>query len=296
MLFQLIAYSNEVKLPLNFKKGHLYSEWKINDSIPTKIMLETGFPKIVISKSYAFKHFKNKLEELESPRKIKLWGQNKTMEVNHIIKDSISIEGNIIYINALIADMTDSKAWKQIDMVFPIRYLPGITEINIQNNELIINKHRKNKQTDFLECKAYYDPNLKGLYIKSTLSLYDKENNKEELRGKFLIDLGAPNHLFLNRDNEQSENFVQKVEKFKLKDTTKFKPNHKTKLAILIPDYFKIDKFTCRKAFIVAMRMFGKSSKKYNGIIGNKFLSNFIVQFDFKRNRIYMKVLSNILY
>ncbi|AEW21755.1 hypothetical protein BFO_1888 [Tannerella forsythia 92A2] len=38
------------------KSGHLLSEWKLNDSIQAKVMLETGFPKIVISENFALKH------------------------------------------------------------------------------------------------------------------------------------------------------------------------------------------------------------------------------------------------
>ena len=55
LLFNL-AIAEEKRFPLIVKSGHLLSEWKLNDSIQAKVMLETGFPKIVISENFALKH------------------------------------------------------------------------------------------------------------------------------------------------------------------------------------------------------------------------------------------------
>lgn len=75
--FQSIIKAQEVRLPLEVKSGHLLSEWQLNDSIQTKVMLETGFPKVVISESYALKHLKGlvKLEKAPENTAIRLWGK-----------------------------------------------------------------------------------------------------------------------------------------------------------------------------------------------------------------------------
>ncbi|MFV0265892.1 MAG: hypothetical protein ACK5HT_02030 [Draconibacterium sp.] len=290
--FQSVLIAQEIKLPLEVKSGHLFSHWKLNDSIQTKVMLETGFPKVVISESYALKHLKEfvKLEVAPENTAIGLWGKTNETKVSYLIKDTIRFNGQNIFIDALVADV---KSWKDRDIVFPLKDLPGITEININNKYILINKSPERLDKNYEAFDVEFDKNVKGLFLKSTLTVYDSLKTEEKLTGNFLLDLGAPNAIFVNRDLAAVEEFVTLSDRMLLKDTTKFKPNPHIKLAIIMPDEFQIENTFCKGEFIVAMKMLGRNSQKYSGIIGNRFFSHFTVAFDFINNKLYMKPISD---
>jgi hypothetical protein len=69
---------------------------------------------------------------------------------------------------------------------------------------------------------------------------------------------------------------VTNSDRFLLKDTTKFKPNPKIKLAIPMPDKLQIGNISLKNNFVVAMNMLkSDKSSKYAGMIGNQFFINF---------------------
>ncbi len=282
--------AQEVKLSLAFKSGHLFSEWLLNDTIPTKVMLETGFPKVVINEDFVNKHLKGivKMEKAPENTQIALWGKKEKNKVSYFIKDTFLINGRKIMLDALVADFSAEKSWKNRDIVFPLRDLPGITEINIKEQYMVIDRSLMHL-SDYLEFNVAYDEGTKGLYLKTTLNVFDSLQSKETLNGKFLLDLGAPNAVFLNRMNPKVENFVNQADRMLLKDTTRFKPNSRMKLAIIMPEKINVDKILLKGEYIVALKLFGKQSEKYIGIIGNRFFKNFTVIFDYERNKIYLK-------
>jgi len=289
--FQNILKAQEMRLPLEVKSGHLFSEWLLNDSIQTKVMMETGFPKVVISESYALKHLKElvKLKKAPENTAIRLWGQTNETKVSYLIKDTLCFNGRNLVIDALVADVSNIKSWQSRDLVFPLKDLLGITEINIRDKYMNVNKNTEELLENYEAFEVGFDENVKGLFLKSSLTVYDSLMTNEKLTGKFLLDLGAPNALFVNRDLEEVEDFVIRSDRMLLKDTTKFKPNPHTKLGIIMPDEFQVGNISCKGEFIVAMKMFGGNSDKYSGIIGNRFFSHFMVAFDYKNNKIYMK-------
>lgn len=289
--FQSIIKAQEVRLPLEVKSGHLLSEWQLNDSIQTKVMLETGFPKVVISESYALKHLKGlvKLEKAPENTAIRLWGKTNETKVSYLIRDTLQFNGRNIFVDALVANVSNVKSWKSKDIVFPLRDLPGIIEINISGKYMIVDRSPKKLLENHEVFEVKFDKNVKGLFLTNTLIVHDSLGTEEKLTGNFLLDLGAPNALFVNRDLEEVEDFVSRSDRMLLKDITKFKPNPHTKLGIIMPDQFYIGNISCKGEFIVAMKMFGGNSEKYTGIIGNRFFSHFIVTFDFENNKVCMK-------
>lgn len=284
--------AQEVKLPLDIKAGHLSSVWKINDSLDAKVFLETGFPKIIVNESFALKNLQNvvKMDKASETAYIALWGGKNKFKVSYVIKDSLLINGKKEMFDAFVVDLSPIRAWKDFDVIYPLRDLSGAVEINIKDNHIVLDKDVNSLSSDFVEFNAKADNKTKGLYITTSLQVYDSLNVKEELKGDFLFDLGAANAVFVNRNLPEVEAFVSKSDRFILKDTTKFTPNKRTKLAILMPDKIQLANLVLKKNFIVAMKMYKcKTSSKYVGMIGNKFLENFIVIFDFTNNKIYMK-------
>jgi len=281
----------EIKLPLEMKSGHLCSEWQLNDSIEAKVFLETGFPKIVINQSYAQNNLSElKREKASEDASISLWGNQNKIKVSYLIKDTIKVNGKQESFNALVADFSTVKSWKNYDIIYPMRDLSETVEINLNDNYMIVDKDMKNLSPDFIKFKAKTDEKTKGLYINTTLQVYDTLNTKEKLKGNFLLDLGAPNAIFLNRNLLEVEKFVTNSDRFLLKDTTKFKPNPKIKLAILMPNKLQFGNISLKNNFVVAMNMFkSDKSSKYAGMVGNQFFMNFDMIFDFKNNKVYMK-------
>jgi len=287
-----LLIAKEVKLPLEMKSGHLNSVWQLSDSIETKVFLETGFPKIVISESFAKMNLLGKVHTQEASENayIALWGNNNKVKVLYHINDSLIINGKKEKIDALVADFSTIKSWNDYHVIYPLRDLTGAIEINISNKYMIVDKCLANQTSDFIKFKAKSDEDTKGLYITTTLQLYDTLKTKEKLKGNFLLDLGAGNAMFLNRNLKKVEKFVSKSERMLLKDTTKYKPNAKTKLAIIKPKTIQFGSVALEDNYIVAMKMFKSAkSNRYVGMLGNKFFSNFIVIFDFKNNVVYMK-------
>lgn len=216
-------------------------------------------------------------------------GKTNETKVSYLIRDTLQFNGRNIFVDALVANVSNVKSWKSKDIVFPLRDLPGIIEINISGKYMIVDRSPKKLLENHEVFEVKFDKNVKGLFLTNTLIVHDSLGTEEKLTGNFLLDLGAPNALFVNRDLEEVEDFVSRSDRMLLKDTTKFKPNPHTKLGIIMPDQFYIGNISCKGEFIVAMKMFGGNSEKYTGIIGNRFFSHFIVTFDFENNKICMK-------
>lgn len=273
------------------KSGHLHTEWRLNDSIKTKVLLETGFPEIVINESFAQSCLSDlKTEEARDSAYIALWGGQDRIKVSYLIKDTVMLNNKQVAFKALVADLSSNKSWKNSDIIYPIRDLNEAVEINIKEKYMVVGKDLNSLDSDFIKINVKSDMLTKGLYLNTTLQIYDEWGKKEKLKGNFLFDLGAANAIFVNRNIPEVETFIVDSDRFILKDTTRFKPNAKTKLAIIMPTSFQVENMVLTNNFIVAMKMYkSKRSDKYVGVIGNRFFMNFDMIFDFKGNRIYMK-------
>ncbi len=289
IFFANILTAQEQKLSLEINSGHLFSGWLLNDSINARVMLETGFPKIIINETFALKYLQEIIKKAPDSTFIGLWSGNKKTLVSYIIKDSLVINGQKLMIDALVADFSANNSWKDRDIIFPLGDLQGITELNIAEKYMTVNKNVKNLPSDYIEFNLQFDDDVKGLYLSSTLQIFDSLGTKETLTGNFLLDLGAPNAMFLNRNIKAVETFVNNADRMLLKDTTKFKPNPRTNLAIIMPEKIQLENISFTGEYIIAMKMFGRNSDKYAGIIGNRFFAKFIVLFDFENNKIYLK-------
>jgi len=292
ILFCITLTAQELKLPLEIKSGHLNSVWQLNDSIKAKVFIETGFPKIVINEAFANNRLLGlvQMEKASEDAYIVLWGNNNKIKVSYIINDSLEINGKKEKIDAFVADFSTIKSWRDYDIIYPLRDLTGPIEINIKDGYMIVRKGIDALDPGFIVFNAKSDDKTKGLYITTTLLVYDTLKTKEKLKGNFLLDLGAGNALFVNRNLPKVEKFVCHSDRMVLKDTTKFKPNPLNKLSIIIPDKIQLGNITLKKNFVIATKMFkSDNSSHYVGMIGNPFFANFIVIFDFKNNKVYMK-------
>lgn len=288
-----ISFAQEMKFPLERKNGKLLSQWTINNTIEAEVFLETGFPKIVISENFAKKHLYHLVKMTEAPVNtyIALWDSpNQRYKVSYQINDTLIVNGEKLKIDALVTDFAARKSWENCDIIFPLFDLSSKIELNIKENYMKINHESEFPSTGIIVYEAKRDNRTKGLYITTTLKIFDTYNKSEELSGNFLFDLGAGNTFFLNKNLSEVSTFVAQSDRMQLKDTTRFQPNHKAELSIIIPDRIIFDKIEIKETFIAAMKLFASnSSNKYVGVIGTSFFTHFIVIFDFDNNKLYLK-------
>ena len=288
-----VLIAQETKLPLEMKGSHLFSQWKLDDTIDVKVFLETGFPRIVFSEKFAKEYLQGTTNMVEAPEDtfITLWNNdNQKIKVTYFINDSLIINGEKLKIDALVADVKNQKSWASRDMVFPLRDLKGKVELNIDEKYMKILDYTELLSTDFFEYDVMSDSRTRGLYMTTTMQIFDAFGEKEELKGNFLLDLGAAGAFFLNKNLSEVVEFVSLSDRMMLKDTTLFKQNPKTELSIIMPERIQVNNIEITGNFIAAMKIFASNaSNNYVGIIGNSFFANFVIVFDFENNKFYIK-------
>ena len=291
--FYSVLIAQETKLPLEIRGSHLFSHWKLNDTIDVRVFLETGFPRIVFSEKFAKEHLRGMVDMVEAPENsfITLWNNDgQKIKVTYLIKDSLILNGEKLKIDALVADVKNQKSWEGRDMVFPLCDLNGRIELNIKDKYMKILGRNELPPADCFTYDLMFDNRTRGLYMTTTMQIYDAFGGKEELKGNFLLDLGAGGSFFLNKNRTEVTEFVSRSDRMMLKDTTQFKQNPRTELSIIMPEQMKIDNIEIKESFIAAMKITSSNtSDNYVGIIGTPFFANFIVIFDFENTKFYLK-------
>lgn len=275
-------------LPVEMRGGHLYARWTLGDSIPLDVFLESGFPKVVISRAFAQEHLQPLLREAPEPTSIALWG-GQHYRVTHRIDTQLVINGAPLRIDALVADFSSQRSWAGCEMIFPLRDLPGRVLLDIAARRMEVLDHDAPLPAGFRACPAQADSRTGGLCLTTTLRITDAAGASEELAGNFLLDLGAGNSLILNRNLPEVDAFVERSERMRLSDTTRFPANPRTALAILMPERARLGDVAFQTDFIAAMKLpVTAGSDRYAGMVGNPFFARFRVIFDFSRNTLYL--------
>ncbi len=284
------------KIDIKKNGGHLISVWTLGKDIKARVFLETGFPKIVFDESYIKKHADALGVELKIPERdlhVGFWGSKGKHKVSYIIKDSITVNGIPMEIDAVVIDAKNIKSWKERDILFPLRDLNRRVEINIDGQYMRIMDDSELIGEDYIEYPAQSDPATKALYFNTKLKAFDKNGKAEELNGNFQLDLGAANAIYVNKNLEQSIDFVKNCDRMTMKDKSRIS-GPKMDLTIIMPEKVQIDNIELTDTYIVGMKYAqSRNSDKYSGNIGNGFFSNFSVIFDFNNERIYFKPLSD---
>jgi len=285
-------FAQSEKIPLEKRKGHLYSEWKLNNTITAKIFLESGFPIIIFNEQFLQKHLNELALKLEIPSEdefVSTWNNAKKTKIKYHINDTLIINRLPQIINAVVIDFSEIPSWKDYDIVYPIADLKGIIEINIKEKYMRI-LDTLNYIKNFNVYKMKIDENTKGLYLNTELSVYDTLGGKEMIKGDFLFDLGAGNAFMLNKNLKKVQVFVEKSDRMILKDTTRINTKGKKELSIIIPDNIVLNNIRIQNSYVVAMKYNStKASDKYIGLIGTSFFKEFITIFDYDNKKLYLK-------
>jgi len=283
-------------IPIEKQGGHLISLWTLNNDIKARVFLETGFPIIVFDESFVKKNSEALGIELTKPGKdqyVGTWGSKDKHKVTYIIKDTISVNGIRIGIDAVVINAKNIKSWKGRDMIFPLRDLNRRVEINISEKYMRIIDDFENITDEYMAYGANSDSATKALYFNTTVKAFDKEGKYEKIEGNFQLDLGAANAVYINKNLDQSLDFITRSERMIMRDANKISGPKEMDLSVIMPDKIQIDNIELKENYIVAMKYAkSKRSDKYSGNIGNAFFSNLSVIFDFNNEKIYFKPIS----
>ncbi len=293
MLLPARLQAQGMRSSLDVNTGHLFSEWTLGDGVQAKVMLESGFPKIVIDKSFATKYYAQLgigLAEAPANTYVALWGGAQKYPVTHTVDDSLAVNGVKLRLEALVVDFRDvnSPSWRSCDVVFPVADLGGAVEFNIKERYMRTLLDGYTLPQGFTSWNVERDKRTRGLCVAATLEVCDTSGRCEELTGDFLLDLGAGNALTLNKNRADVAEFTARCDRMLLKDTTRFHSNQATQLQIIVPFSSRLLGIETRGGFIPAMKLF-HGVDAYAGLVGPRFFENSAFIFDFDRNKLYVK-------
>jgi hypothetical protein len=292
-LCRLISFAQE-EIPVEIKRGHIYSQWTINESVKANVMLESGFSKIVFNEDF----IKNNLGELNvtlieasETARISFWGENRSYKVSYYVKDSLLINGRKQLVEAVVVNFS-STSHRHKDIIFPIADLNTRVELDIVNKYMKSIGRDTEVTDEFYRYPMKYDRFTKGLYFTTSLKVYDEFGNENKLTGDFLFDLGNPNAFFLNKNVPEVSQFILKTSDIHLKDTSMIQTTatKDREITVLMPERIQFANIDMQDHYIPSMKFASSAnSDRYSGCIGNRFFENFVVIFDFENQTMHLK-------
>ncbi|MCC8035450.1 MAG: hypothetical protein LIO77_05910 [Rikenellaceae bacterium] len=285
VLLPLVTMARQSEYPIHLVGNHIYTRWTINENIQATVFLESAFPKIVFDEKFVRDNIDQLNVVLLDPGEnayIRMWIWPQAVKVSGIIRDTVSFNGKKIYVDALVADISD----RPRDIIFPVYCMPEPVELDISGETVKIGRPEEEYLRDFHAYPITLDSTFLSPYINSTLTVYDPDGDSESVSGDFLFDLGNSNALVLNRSHEKVPHFLEAADRMTVKDTTRFTPNPRIELGILWPEKFGIANMLVTDNYIPVMKLDGRHLF-FVGILGNRFFKNFIVVFD--SDSIYLK-------
>lgn len=277
---------------ITMAKGHLYSDWIFN-GVKGNVFLESAFPKVVFDESFIKKNnssLKFDLKPAPDNMKIAFWGAKKTHKVSYIFSDSVVINGNKLWIDALVVDLAKVDNQKR-DIIFPIDLLNCGAEINIKKKYIKLFDPETYNTNNMTAYDISIDTSRRRrLYLIEGEIYACSKKDTATLKGNFLLDLGAGNTISVNKNNDLTSSFLKQA--YKTQSTTPHvvDAGNLTNVTVIMPDYLYFDKFLLPiHTFISAMTLQTYGNDSFNAILGNHFFEHFIIAFDFVNNKFYLR-------
>lgn len=292
LLYAIKAETQELRIPIEKKGGHLFSQWIFNDSIKANVLLESGYPKAIFSQSFIEQNHAALNVKLQKPSKdiyVSFWSGNQKYKALYTINDSISINGAKLYIDGLVVNTDEIASWKNRDVLFPISDLQKRVALNIDSGYMRMLSDTEEIPDDYISFNVSKDEFTKALYLATTLIVYDANGNSEKVYGNFQLDLGAGNAFMLNKNQPNVAEFFTAADRMILKDTTQIQGPKNLDISIAMPSKIRFANIEVEEGIIVGLKYRGERSKLYTGSIGPSFFQKFIAIFDFENSKFYLK-------
>ncbi len=267
--------------------GHIYLKIK-RDSINGNFVFDTGaqLPLLYDNLFYAQSHYKHK-----RTAKGLLPGAGTKAEKVIIVLDTIKIP------------LKDSIYYTKLTPISKLKpilgdYADGILGIPFFRNQVMQIDYQKEyidifPSIDSLSLQGYEKVKMKAskekkkFYIPLNVAI----NDRTQIKGNFLIDLGSGGSVSFTRATATKYKLSEKIEKKVVYYTDYLGIGGSGRSVDFRAKSVKIGTFTLKDVVMdySQNKMGGLSKREYLGILGNDILSRFDVVFDFKNSNLYLK-------
>lgn len=262
--------------------GHYVFNAQINQSVESRILVESGIHVMLIDSAFAFNHQEElhlNLVPHQSEQKMNLGG--KRHRITHRAKGKIMLNERTTYEGKILI-LADLSSY--YDMAVPVQNLHNATD-----NSRIVKLDMKNytlqligKDEYLTECQSgksfdiNYDTYLKMPAIKAELT-FKQDGRKFSLGGNFVLDLGNGSFIALMKQSQAVKDFVKENVGLKLQKGYNRKGD--VVAEAIATQQAKLCGITFRDQIVVITAMLPKFTSEGN--IGLKFFDRYVSIFNF---------------
>lgn len=273
-------------LPLTRDNGHLYAEALLQDSLPARIMLESGIPFPLIDSALVWSNpglFQP--EKLDKPLRFRMAvGMNYV--ARYKLPPGLSVGGSRSLCDTYIVDMSRHRG----DLLYPLNRftsdsaaMPGIFGLDIARGslELLTEEDLPGEGSGWMVCGMTRDEQS-GMYcLQGSLAFVNDRGRRAAEPAELVVDLGNAMLLALFTYKTEVKKFVSRSRVPELEGRTAAGRS----LPVVRPaEVVFLDAYTFRNEPVLLlgnqMRLPG------HGFLGIRFFERFRVIFDFRHSRL----------
>lgn len=269
---------------INFKTvgNHMIADVMINDSVAAKAFMDTGCPITIIDSTFAVNSgFKINQEG----KRLRYHTFSSTSYCYPLMDDTINVNGLRNTRPVYVGNLKRRKGFSDIDMILGSGYIAqdGSRMLSLNIAEGYIEYGRKEIGKEFKKGIMTVDEH-DFVSTDAPLRLYTQNDGNGQLGGRFVIDTGNANYLFLCGRNERVSEFL----KMKGIEPEEKIMHGKTIQYIRMQSAEILGKEVMMKGapLVILPRM---RFYDYTGAIGFKFLKEVEMVLDYDNNLLYIK-------
>lgn len=275
-------------LPLTRDTGHLYAGALLQDSLPVRVMLESGIPFPLIDSALVWSNpglFQP--EKLDKPVRFRMaLGMNYV--ARYKLAPGLSVGGSRSLCDTYVVDMSRHRG----DLLYPLNRfttdstgMPGIFGLDIARGrlELLTDKDLPGEGSGWTAWEMMRDERS-GMYcLQGSLALVNDRGRRTAEPAELVVDLGNAMLLALFTYKPEVKKFVSRSRVPELEGRT---PDGRRLPVIRPAEVIFMDAYTFRDQPVLLlekpMRLPG------HGFLGIRFFERFPVIFDFRHSRLWI--------
>ena len=275
-------------LPLTRHRGHLYAEALLRDSLPVRIMLESGIAFPLIDSALVWEHpnlFRP--EKLDAPVRFRM-AAGALYVANYKLAPGLSVGGMRSLRETYVIDMEGHSA----EMLCPLNHftsdstaLPGMFGLDMRGGSLRILSEEELPETggEWKDWDMVREEGM-GMYcVEGTLTLVNDRGRRTGTPARLVVDLGNATLLALFTFKPEVKRFVSRTRV----PTSEAKTSSGRSMQVLLPAetvFMDAYAFTGLPVLLLGkpMRLPG------DGFLGLPFFERFPVIFDFRHARLWV--------
>lgn len=280
---------------LEKENGHYYFEAKINNKVPAKLMLESGVFVMVMDSIYAFENKEAiNLDYVRTQGNEKMNFGGKIYAITHKAKGTLQLGNNMEYIGEIFI-LSDYNNYSGI--AIPIQNIRNtndscrLIKLDMEKQELraLSRKQFDSEFNNYTATTINYDSYMRMPAINTKLK-FIKHGKDYSLSGNYLLDLGNAAFVFLMKQNQAVQEFLNGNPDIELKKAY-------NKKGVLVAEAITTEKASlCNRNFEKAVIAITAALPRFTveGSIGLKFFEGAVSIFDFDNQMFYIKSLVSL--